>query len=352
MKGLSSAGKSFLVDCVLKFFLSSAFHALTSMSEHSLAYSDEPLKNRFLVLYEAAGLSSDLASYMLRSLLSEGRVRYETVEKTKDGLKPRLIEREGPTGAIITTTAVKLHPENETRLLSMTVTDTQEQTARVMLALAKDVCGNSNDFTQWHSLQVWLEHAEHRVAIPYAESLAKQIPPIAVRLRRDFTAVLNLIRAHAILNQARRSKNEDGSIVATLDDYAIVRDLVADFISEGVAAMIPESIRKTVTAVERIIQGGCAEATIAQVAQVLNLDRSAASRRINAALEKGYLINTEKKRGSAKKILIGDPLPNEIGVLPSPEKLMVCRCAGVTDGLNIPSPPPGYEVRGDGQLTY
>jgi hypothetical protein len=65
-----------------------------------------------------SGLSGDFASYLVRSLLSEGRVRYETVEKTKDGLKPRLIEREGPTGLLVTTTAVKLHPENETRLLS------------------------------------------------------------------------------------------------------------------------------------------------------------------------------------------------------------------------------------------
>lgn len=343
LKGVSSGGKSFLVECVLKFFPSSAFYALTSMSEHSLAYSDEPLKNRFLVLYEAAGLSSDLASYMLRSLLSEGRVRYETVEKTKDGLKPRLIEREGPTGAIITTTAVRLHPENETRLLSMTVTDTQEQTQKIMLALAKEASGSGIDFNPWHSLQVWLENSEHRVMIPFAKDLAKKIPPIAVRLRRDFTQVLNLIRAHAILNQAQRDRAKDGSIIATLEDYAIVRDLVFDFISEGIGAMVSEAIRETVVAVEKVIKGGCAHATVAQVAQALNLDRSAALRRINTAIEKGYLVNTEKKRGINKKIVIGDPLPEEVEVLPSPEKLGVCSCAVVQEGVDIPSLPLGSE---------
>ena len=35
-----------------------------------------------------------------------------------------MIEREGPTGLIVTTTALRLHPENETRMLSLTVTDT------------------------------------------------------------------------------------------------------------------------------------------------------------------------------------------------------------------------------------
>lgn len=101
----------------------SAYHALTAMSERTLAYSEEPIKHRFLVIYEAEGMAGNFATYLMRSLLSEGAVRYETVESTRNGIKPRLIEREGPTGLIVTTTAVKLHPENETRLLSLTVTD-------------------------------------------------------------------------------------------------------------------------------------------------------------------------------------------------------------------------------------
>ena len=118
VKGPSSGGKSFLVESTLKFFPQEAFHALTAMSDRALAYSNEPLQHRFLVIYEAAGMASDFATYLIRSLLSEGRVRYETVEKTKDGLVPRLIEREGPTGLIVTTTSLRLHPENETRMLS------------------------------------------------------------------------------------------------------------------------------------------------------------------------------------------------------------------------------------------
>jgi hypothetical protein len=118
LKGPSSGGKSHVVERVLSFVPESAYYALTAMSERTLAYSEEPIKHRFLVIYEAAGMSGEFATYQMRSLLSEGRVRYETVEKTSEGIKPRLIEREGPTGLIVTTTAVKLHPENETRLLS------------------------------------------------------------------------------------------------------------------------------------------------------------------------------------------------------------------------------------------
>jgi hypothetical protein len=120
LKGPSSGGKSYLMERVLSFVPESAYYALTAMSERTLAYSEEPIKHRFLVIYEAAGMSGEFATYLMRSLLSEGRVRYETVEKTSEGMKPRLIEREGPTGLIVTTTAVKLHPENETRMLSLT----------------------------------------------------------------------------------------------------------------------------------------------------------------------------------------------------------------------------------------
>ena len=54
---------------------------------------------------------------------------------------------------------------------------------------------------------------------------------MAVKLRRDFGAVRNLIRAHAIFQPASRQRDAEGRIVATLEDYAAIRDLVADLIS-------------------------------------------------------------------------------------------------------------------------
>ncbi len=138
VKGPSSGGKSYTVEQVLRFFPDSAYYALTAMSERALAYSEEPLKHRILAIFEASGMDGDMQTYFIRSLLSEGRIRYEVVEKTSEGMKPRLIEREGPTGLLVTTTAPRLHPENETRLLSLTVTDTQDQTRSVLAALAEE----------------------------------------------------------------------------------------------------------------------------------------------------------------------------------------------------------------------
>lgn len=323
VKGPSSGGKSYMVERVLEFFPESAYYALTAMSEHALAYGDEPLNHRFLVIYEAAGMSSDFQSYLIRSLFSEGRLRYETVEKTADGLKPRVIEREGPTGLIVTTTMTKLHPENETRLLSLTVTDTHDQTRAVMAALANETAGEGPDINVWHAVQKFLEGGDNRVTVPYAGKLAELIPPVAVRLRRDFGAVLNLIRAHALLHQATRERDEEGRIVATIEDYAKVRELVVDLVSEGVGATVSQSVRQVVASLHHLLDWNEGEPMSARaVAGELKLDPSAASRRLKSAMDKGFVKNLEDRRGRPGRYVLGEPLPDDVEVLPAAEVVM------------------------------
>lgn len=332
IKGPSSAGKSHLIERVLGYFPPSAYYALSAMSEKALVYDQEPLQHRMLVIYEAAGLSSDLATYMIRSLLSEGRVRYVTVEKAKGGaLQPRLIDREGPTGLIVTTTQVRLHPENETRLLSLTVTDTAEQTRAILQAQASEIEPEPYAEVRWHELQEWLAEQDNRVAIPYAGELASLIPPVAVRLRRDFPAVQSLIRAHAVLHQATRERDQGGRIVAAIDDYAVVRELVADLVAEAAERTVPDTVRETVAAVAAAVAEGVArgvaetETTVTAVAERLSLDKSAALRRVKVATDRGYLRNLEDRRGRPARLVLGEPLPEQQDVLPDPEGLQGCR---------------------------
>ena len=333
VKGPSSAGKSYVVEQVLRFFPESAYYALSAMSERALAYSDEPLVHRYLVLYEALPLMNDMVCYLTRSLLSEGKVRYETVEKTAEGIRSRLIEREGPTGLVVTTTAIHLHTENETRLLSLTVNDGREQTRRVLLAEA-DEAVRGPDLAPWHALQEWLQTAEHRVTIPYAHDLANAIPPVAVRLRRDFSAVLGLIKAHAILHQANRSQDGNGAIVATIEDYAAVRELVAPLIAEGVVSTVPYTIRGAVEAVDHLRAEHADGVPLRAVAEALPLDKGAASRRVRSAVERGYLQNLEDHRGKKARLVLGEPLPDEVEILPAPEALAkgCCGVAAKTEG--------------------
>jgi hypothetical protein len=322
VKGPSSGGKSFLVESTLKFFPPEAFYSLTAMSDRALAYSSEPLQHRHLVIYEAAGMASDFATYLIRSLLSEGRLRYETVEKTKDGLAPRLIEREGPTGLIVTTTSLRLHPENETRMLSLTITDTHDQTAAVFRALAQENHRVEIDLSQWHALQTWLATGPAWVVIPFADQLAQLVPPVAVRLRRDFKTVLMLIRAHALLHQASRRKDVAGWVIATIEDYTAVRELVADLVAEGVDVTVKPEIREVVETTVRLLAEGRDEVRQADLKGALDLDKSAISRRVAGALDGGFLKNLEDRKGRPARLVLGDALPANREVLPAPEQLI------------------------------
>jgi hypothetical protein len=234
-----------------------------------------------------------------------------------------------------------LHPENETRLLSLSVADTQEQTRDVLAALARETA-EEPDLGPWHALQEWLEDAEHRVKVPFAEALAVMVPPVAVRLRRDFGAILNLIKAHAVLHQVNREQDAKGRIVATLDDYAVVRGLVADLVSEGVEATVQPIVRQTVEAVSRLLREGDEESVTAKaIGQELKLEKGPVSRRIRLAIEAGYLKNLEDRRGKAAQLVLGDPMPEDLQILPTVGELArECFTVSSTLGGIEQSPPP------------
>ena len=331
LKGPSSGGKSFVLATTLRFFSKDAYYELTGMSEKVLAYLQEPMSHRFLILYEAAGIGQ-FATYLIRSLLSEGRIRYQTLIQTKDGWTPKVLDRPRPTGFLSSTTAIKLHPENETRLLSIPISDTPEQTRRVLERQA-DGLTNQPDLSEWLDLHSWLEKAEHRVVIPYAKALAQAIPPDAVRLRRDFPALLNLVKAHAILHQLNRKKDAEGQIIATLEDYAVIRGLIGDILAEGVGLSVPNTVRETVGAVRTVLAKKSIgkHATNMEVAAELRIDKSSSWRRIRTAISLGYLVNEEHRHGKPHRLVMGEPLPGNKMLLPQPEDLNGCTVAEETE---------------------
>lgn len=147
------------------------------------------------------------------------------------------------------------------------------------------------------------------------------VPPVAVRLRRDFGAVLSLIRAHAVLHQAARPKDEQGRIVASMDDYGSVRGLIVDLVSAGVGATVKPEVRATVEMVRRLVSDGEQYVTRKQLQIELKLDRSSVTRRCQAAIEDGYLKNLEERSRQPARYVIGDDMPEDLTILPTVEEL-------------------------------
>jgi hypothetical protein len=108
-----------------------------------------------------------------------------------------------------------------------------------------------------------------------------------------------------------------------------VRSLVADLVADGVGATVSESVRETVKGVAELLEDGHESVTVAAVAGQLGIDKSSASRRIKAALARDYLSNLEIGKGKPLKLVIGEPLPEEVEVLPRAETLAGCTVAAV-----------------------
>jgi hypothetical protein len=364
IKGLSSSGKSYTIECVAALFPAEAVYAMTAMSERALIYLDEPLAHRTLILYEAAALregrekaEDNQTAYIVRSLLSEDCIKYPVVTKDPDSGRFRTETKviPGPTNLVTSTTSVSLHGENETRMLSVPSNDSKAQTKAVMVQSAGERKRAGADLTEWHDLQRWLAGQETaEVVIPYAACVAGQIPPVAVRLRRDWNAVRSLIRAHAMLHQLNRKRDERGRIIADTDDYTAVRSLVNDLIADAVGATVPASVQETVDVVGEL-EATRDYATVHDVASLLKIERPSAQRRLATARDSGYIVNTEDKRGKPARYVTGDPLPSEVVVLPPAKDICtpahpcthtgqgetagqecdctgVCRCAVDTEG--------------------
>jgi hypothetical protein len=349
VKGHSASGKSHAVETVTKFFPSESYLEFTAMSEKALVYSTEEYAHRTLIVYEVValreGVEDDMTSYFIRSLLSEGRINYPVTVRDQDGgFTTKTIIKEGPTNLIFTTTKTKVHAENETRILSLATDDSREQTSRVFDELAVED-RDLSDLSDWQDLQRWLAQAEHRVTLPYARELVQKIPPVAVRLRRDVGSLLALIRSHAVLHQASRGRDDQDRIIADLDDYAVVRELVADVMAEGVGTTVSKTVREIVEAVAAIapIDG----VQLRPLADKLNLDKSNVSRRLARAADGGYVRNLEDKRGKPGRWVVGDPLPEAADLLPDPAQLCNseqqadkdrCGVAVVSDGKKADAP--------------
>jgi hypothetical protein len=234
--GAPASGKNYAVEIVFAFVPADAIVQVSGSSPKSLAYygGDDPdaLKHKVVYIPEAQiiaarrGEESDFA-IMLRSLISEGRIVYQTVVISDGPPETVTIIKNGPIAAIITT-ARNVDPELKTRLLPM---DTDESGAQTV-AIVESILSQARQLPElqsWLDLQSWLElDAPYRVDIPFGKAVFQAfeqwrvgfLEDAALRIRRDISSFLTVIKASAVLHKAQRETNADGAIVATLDDYA------------------------------------------------------------------------------------------------------------------------------------
>ena len=267
--GAPASGKNLVVEKVLEFIPKEAVVQISGSSPKALAYfggadNDDALKHKIVYVPEAQIMAAkrDVESefaIMLRTLISEGRVVYQTVVLQEGGPPATVtIVKNGPIAAVITT-ARDVDPELKTRVMVMDTDETGTQT----VAIAKSILAPRQakpDLQPWLDYQTWLEHdAPYRVEVPFKEAIFQAfererpgfLKGVALRIRRDLGNFISAIEASAVAHKAQREIRPDGAIVATLEDYRHAHEAF----DEGLATVhgkVGEKATAVVVAIEAI----------------------------------------------------------------------------------------------------
>jgi hypothetical protein len=327
VKGQSSSGKSFLVKKVLAFFPPDAIIERSSLSGSALKYTDEDLRHRVIVLAEVSGLDEN-GMYAMRTLLSEGRLSHEAVVTKMNGERgTQIVEKEGPTSFVLTTTEPFLFHDNETRLISIELDDSRAVIEAGLDALAAPPV-MLPEMEEWVTRQRELGgDGVPDVVVPFVreivEAIKKRSGPLQSRMMRDVSKVVRLIEACALLHRSERELDEAGRVIATFDDYELVRWAVGPFLDDGLGADVPRQVVEVVDVVQKGLAAGSPFVTQRDVAERLNWDKSTASRWVRKAVEASHLENQEPNgRAKGYRLVLGAPLPADEGtLLPPVERL-------------------------------
>jgi hypothetical protein len=207
-------------------------------------------------------------------------------------------------------------------VLTLHLSDTPQQTRAILRAQAAMARGqaaalDAEAISRLVDFQRWLAaRPERRVVIPFADTLAEELPVGEVRMRRDFKQLLSIIKAIALLNQQHRGRDVDGAIVAELADYRWARELLFASFRSIVTGGITDAVRETCLAVPE--EGELSEA---ELVKRLGLAKSTIHYRVRRALKGGWLMNLEHRRGYPCRLVRGAPLPEEQSPLPTVETL-------------------------------
>jgi DNA primase len=270
IQSTSAAGKSSLLDAVLRFVPEEDRIVYSAMTGQSLFYMGEMnLKHKLLAIAEEEG--AHRASYALKLLQSEGEL---TIASTsKDPASGKLVTEEyhveGPVMIALTTTAAEIDEELLNRCLVLSVDEGRAQTQAIHAAQR-----------QRRTLSGLLARIEREAILTQHQNAQRLIEPLAVvnpyahrltflddrtRMRRDHEKYLTLIDVIALLHQHQRvlrTADHAGRamryVEVTLEDIALANELAHEVLGRTLDELPPQT-RRLLGLLVGMVEQHCAE---------------------------------------------------------------------------------------------
>jgi DNA primase catalytic core len=271
----SAAGKSSLMEAILKFMPEEEQVNYSAMTGQSLFYmGDMELKHKILSIAEEEGVRQ--ASYALKLLQSEGQLTIASTGKDPGTgrMETQEYHVEGPVMIFLTTTAIDIDEELLNRCLVLTVDEDPEQTRAIQRQQRASQTLDGLVSAKLRSKLVVLHQNAQRllrpihVVNPYAhqlEFLADQ-----TRRRRDHIKYLTLIGAVTLLHQYQRpvkSIEIDGAHVQYIEvtprDIQIANQLASFVLGRSIDELAPQT-RRLLLQIFELARKQCSDQEIEQ----------------------------------------------------------------------------------------
>ncbi len=262
----TAAGKSSLLDAILRFVPQEDRIVYSAMTGQSLYYMGEmDLKHKLLAIAEEQGASR--ASYALKLLQSEGELTIASTSKdaTTGKLETQEYRVEGPVMIALTTTAAEVDEELLNRCLVLSINEGRAQTQAIHAAQReRRTLAGLQARSQREAILKLHQDAQRlleplAVVNPYAHRLT--FLDDRTRTRRDHEKYLTLIDVIALLHQHQRVLRTAGHgetlvhyIEVTLDDIALANRLAHEILGRTLDELPPQTRRLLSLIVEMVDQ--------------------------------------------------------------------------------------------------
>lgn len=271
----SAAGKSSLMEAVLRFMPSEERIQYSAMTGQSLFYlGEKDLKHKILAISEEEGAHN--ASYALKLLQSEGEVSIASTGKNAvtGNLETQEYRVEGPVMLFSTTTAIDLDEELLNRCLVLSVDESRAQTQAIHAEQRRRrtleglrASEDKQRLTQLHQNAQRLLRPL-KVVNPYADQLT--FLDDKTRTRRDHEKYLALIDTIALLHQYQREVKRERYgeslieyVEVSLDDIALANQLAHEVLGRTLDELPPQT-RKLLKLIGEMVKRECTQPSLKQ----------------------------------------------------------------------------------------
>ena len=264
----SAAGKSSLMEAILRFMPSEEQISYSAMTGQSLFYmGGMDLKHKVLAIAEEEGIKQ--ASYALKLLQSEGQLTIASTGKNPGTgrMETQEYRVEGPVMIFLTTTAIDVDEELLNRCMVLTVDEDSEQTKAIQNQQRTGQTLEGLIAGQRRASVANLHQNAQRLLRPlnvvnhYAHQLLFLTDQ--TRRRRDHVKYLTLIQAVALLHQYQREVKTieiDGKSIEYIEvtprDIQIANQLSNYMLGRSIDELAPQT-RRLLLQTHELIRGEC-----------------------------------------------------------------------------------------------